>query len=283
MERVNALINKLQEQAAQHADAAELLGTVQQLQAELVRHITTPAPRAVSTGKVSVMMPAGGRVAVVPAHAAYVPAAAEEEEIAPVAKNGVEKNGTNGAGNNGAEKNGSERNGSDKNGHGKSHYQPQPAAKKEEPAAPGVQQPVAQPAITQPVAVPEWAYDPVREVPTLAQQQPAREINDIIGQSHTSLNDRLKNGQTELSDVLTDVPVKDLKKAIGINDRYVFVNELFRGDEAMYERSIKTINAFRILPEAEYWMERELKVKLAWDDGKTTTQHFYQLVKRRFS
>jgi len=43
------------------------------------------------------------------------------------------------------------------------------------------------------------------------------------------------------------------------------------------------INAFRILPEAEYWMERELKVKLAWDDGKTTTQHFYQLVKRRFS
>ena len=55
------------------------------------------------------------------------------------------------------------------------------------------------------------------------------------------------------------------------------------GDEAMYERSIKTINSFHILAEAEYWIERELKVKLGWDDGKTTTQHFYQLVKRRFS
>jgi len=30
----------------------------------------------------------------------------------------------------------------------------------------------------------------------------------------------------------------------------------------MYERSIKTINGFRILPEAEYWMERELKSSL---------------------
>jgi hypothetical protein len=51
----------------------------------------------------------------------------------------------------------------------------------------------------------------------------------------------------------------------------------------MYERSIKTINNFRILQEAEYWMVRELKVKLAWDDEKETTKHFYQLVKRRFS
>ena len=51
----------------------------------------------------------------------------------------------------------------------------------------------------------------------------------------------------------------------------------------MYERSIKTINGFRILPEAEYWMERELKVKLGWDENRDITRHFYQLVKRRFS
>jgi hypothetical protein len=128
-----------------------------------------------------------------------------------------------------------------------------------------------------------WLFDPVRETPTLAQQGNVREINDVVGTNGTSLNDRLKTGHTELAAVLTDTPIRDLKKAIGINDRYVFLNELFRGDEAMYERSLKTINSFRILPEAEYWIERELKVKLGWDDGKTTTQHFYQLVKRRFS
>jgi hypothetical protein len=81
---------------------------------------------------------------------------------------------------------------------------------------------------------------------------------------------------------LTDSPIRDLKKAIGINDRYVFINELFRGDEVMYERSIKTINNFKILPEAEYWIQRELKVKLGWDEGSGTVKHFDQLVKRRF-
>jgi hypothetical protein len=128
-----------------------------------------------------------------------------------------------------------------------------------------------------------WLFDPIRETPTLTQQVNGKELNDIIGQQGTSLNDRLKTGKAELAETLTDSPIRDLKKGIGINDRYVFVNELFRGDEAMYERSIKTINGFRILAEAEYWMERELKVKLGWDDGKSTTQHFYQLVKRRFS
>ncbi len=128
-----------------------------------------------------------------------------------------------------------------------------------------------------------WLFDPMKEIPTLSHQVSVKELNDIIGQNGTSLNDKLKSEKTELAETLTDPPIRDLKKGIGINDRYVFLNELFRGDEAMYERSIKTINGFRILAEAEYWMERELKVKLGWDDGKATTQHFYQLVKRRFS
>jgi hypothetical protein len=128
-----------------------------------------------------------------------------------------------------------------------------------------------------------WKFDPLRETPTLSHQLNAKELNDIIGQSGASLNDKLKTEKTELAAVLTESPIRDLKKGIGINDRYVFLNELFRGDDAMYERSIKTINGFHILAEAEYWMERELKVKLGWDDGKAATQHFYQLVKRRFS
>ena len=63
----------------------------------------------------------------------------------------------------------------------------------------------------------------------------------------------------------------------------MFVNELFRGDENMYERCIKTINNFKIYPEAEYWITRELSVKLGWNTESAVTQEFYQLVKRRFS
>lgn len=128
-----------------------------------------------------------------------------------------------------------------------------------------------------------WLFDPVEEIPTLAHQKEIKELNDVIGQNLSSLNDKLKSERIELASVLKEGPVKDLKKAIGINDRFVFLNELFRGDEPMYERSIKTINNFKIYPEAEYWMERELKVKIGWDENKPVVKHFYQLVKRRFS
>ena len=126
-------------------------------------------------------------------------------------------------------------------------------------------------------------FDPLFEIPTLSHQQGVKEINEHISLQNESLNDRLKQDRTEVVEVLKHEPIKDLRKAIGINDRFVFINDLFRGDEPMYERSIKTINSFRILPEAQYWIERELKVKLGWDENKESTRHFYQLVKRRFS
>ena len=159
-----------------------------------------------------------------------------------------------------------------------------------QPAAP-VQSPAPAP---QPPAPEPPAFNPIKDVPTLTHQlsQEARnneakkDLNDIIGgQGAPSLNDRLKgNGQQrEISSVLTETPIRDLRKAIGINDRYVFISELFRGDETMYERSIKTINNFSIYQEAYYWMERELKLKLAWDTDRKSTQLFYQLVRRRFS
>lgn len=134
--------------------------------------------------------------------------------------------------------------------------------------------------------------DDEHPIPTLAQHIPAaapepaavkKEVNDAVADTGASLNDRLRQSKIDLGDTLTESPVRDLKKAIGINDRFLFINELFRGDENMYERSIKTINSFSILPEAEYWMQRELKVKLGWSDANETVKQFTQLVKRRFT
>lgn len=128
----------------------------------------------------------------------------------------------------------------------------------------------------------DMVFDPMTEIPTLSHQPREKEVNDS-GQQGESLNDKLKQGKTELVEVLKETPVKDLRKAIGINDRFLFINDLFRGDESMYERSIKTINSFNIYPEAEYWITRELKVKLGWDNNHVSVAQFDQLVKRRFS
>ncbi|MDB5191177.1 MAG: hypothetical protein JWQ96_740 [Segetibacter sp.] len=124
----------------------------------------------------------------------------------------------------------------------------------------------------------------VMEVPTLAHQDKViYELNDTLFNEPSSLNDKLKEENIERGSLLQAAPIRDLKKAISINDRHRFIHELFRGDETMYERSIKTINSFNIFPEAEYWIQRELKVKLGWDLKNQMVAVFDQLVKRRFS
>jgi hypothetical protein len=139
---------------------------------------------------------------------------------------------------------------------------------------------------------PTLLFDDEPEIPTLIHQpnyvpektNGKKEINDMVGEGPASLNDKLKEEKKEVSEKLGEgSAIKDLKKAISINDRFIFIQELFRGDEAMYERSIKTINNFGVYTEAQYWIERELKIKLGWDNERPATKEFYALVKRRFS
>lgn len=121
--------------------------------------------------------------------------------------------------------------------------------------------------------------------PTLAQHQPQPSANSagMMSGAGGSLNDRLKEARTEVGEVVNKEPIKDLRKGVDLNDRYVFIQELFRGDEAMFDRSLKTINDFSIFPEAEYWIRRELKLKLGWDEKSDAVKRFDHLVRRRFS
>ena len=138
---------------------------------------------------------------------------------------------------------------------------------------------------------PDPLFDITQEIPTLAHQdyvpEPGKtvfmEFNTVLSKPVESLNEKLKDERQEVAATLQGTPIRDLKKGIGVNDRFLFVQDLFRGDENMFERSLKTINGFSIYPEAEYWIQRELKVKLSWPDNSETVRLFDQLVKRRFS
>ncbi len=129
---------------------------------------------------------------------------------------------------------------------------------------------------------------PLHEMPTFT-RQPERnatavmELNETVTVEKPSLNEMLEvDVKAELAFTLQQDSIKDLRKAISINDRYQFINHLFKGDEMAYERSLKTINAFNILPEAQFWIRRELAVKFSWKNEHKLVQQFYQLVSRRF-
>lgn len=257
MERLAELIGKLKEQFDQKADSSKLLGTTLLIERELMKMESAQQPAATGS-KISVVMPASRNgyesrreetlVEESPEIPAPQPIPQKEEPVRKPQPQYEERLKAR-------------------------EYEPKPQPKPQPLQKEPEQQPTQQ----------DFDFNPLTEIPTLSQQHTAREINELLAIRDASLNDKLKENKVEVGHVVGEHPIKDLKKAIGVNDRYVFINELFRGDEVMYERSLKTINAFRIFAEAEYWIERELKVKLGWEEHKETTRHFYQLIKRRFS
>ncbi len=255
MERVETLLQKLQEQFDRQAEITQMLLTVQQLQAELLHLQNGHSPAGATS--VSVVMPlqhspvhnepeAAAAPVLVPEVMPLPEAEAKTVEILQVDEAEIE-----------AELEEIKRNAAAKNNmsvHTK----------------------------------PTILFEELDDIPTLTHQQKqeqpkSKEVNDAVAAEQPSVNDTLKQSSMELGDQLTEAPVRDLRKAIGINDQYLYINELFRGDDTMYERSIKTINGFSILPEAEYWIQRELKVKLGWSESNETVKQFNQLIKRRFS
>jgi hypothetical protein len=280
MERLKELINQLKDQFDRKAEHSQMLETTRLLEAELRLLAAQPQPAKVMPTKIAVMMPSATKYSAQPA--APVPPEPKKETVNQ--RNGASVAAISSVASGTSSVYGSAANNVAVNSSPLAAAQPSIA-----PAPATATSPVAAPATAtlQPIQERgQWPFDPLAEKPidrfTLSQK--AREVNDVIGANATSsLNDKLKSDVSDLKSALNDTPVRDLRKAIGVNDRYVFINQLFRGDEVMYERSLKTINGFRILPEAEYWMERELKVKLGWDENREITRHFYQLVKRRFS
>jgi hypothetical protein len=104
-----------------------------------------------------------------------------------------------------------------------------------------------------------------------------------VVKTEPTLNASEKIEIKEVKDHLVLEPIKDLRSAIGINDKFQFIQELFAGDEKSFEVGIKTINAFKIFPEAQFYIKRELREKNNWDEESIVVKQFDQLIKRRFS
>ena len=54
---------------------------------------------------------------------------------------------------------------------------------------------------------------------------------------------------------LQNKPITDLAKAIGINDKFLFIKELFGGDSDLYNQTIKHLNHFTDLNEAIIYLQ----------------------------
>ena len=73
-------------------------------------------------------------------------------------------------------------------------------------------------------------------------------------------------------------PVDDINKAIGINDRFLFMRELFGGDKMAFDAAIETVNAASSYEQAHEYFRQQY----SWEETDDTVELFLKAVHRRF-
>ena len=75
--------------------------------------------------------------------------------------------------------------------------------------------------------------------------------------------------------------VTDLRTAIGMNDKFLFVNELFGGNMDKYTKTLENLNDLKTLNGALIYMN-ELRIELQWNSSNEAYQKLLNLVHRKF-
>lgn len=89
---------------------------------------------------------------------------------------------------------------------------------------------------------------------------------------------------TELSDKLSQSPILDLTKAMGINERMFTQSELFGGNKEEMDNMLKALNGLANYEEAKSVLMKSAAVKYNWSDAEKIkkARTFVKLVQRRY-
>ncbi len=162
--------------------------------------------------------------------------------------------------------------------------EPKPEPKKEEPKpepkpTPKVEEPkIEQPKIEQPKP------EPKKEEPR-PQPKPTPKVEEFyqVNEEYDTLF-TLKIA-TDLSQKLSAAPIADLTKALGLNEKFLYINELFGGDVNVFQETIQQLNRCKDLGEARVYLEKHLIEQQGWLSKKErtpTAKNFIKLISRRY-
>ncbi|WP_214228583.1 hypothetical protein [Pedobacter sp. B4-66] len=164
---------------------------------------------------------------------------------------------------------------------------PEPIVYKQEPIV-QIQEEVKAPEPA-PIPVPQptlfKAPEPVKiivveSIPEPVQQEPVSNlkptINDILAgkSNNNSLNLNLESNKPAIT---------DLKKGITLNEKLLYIKDLFNGYNLAYSEAIDLINKMPDLKTADTFLKNNYAEKNNWDAKQTTVDKFYELLNQRFS
>lgn len=168
-------------------------------------------------------------------------------------------------------------------------YNPEPAATRKpferaEKASTQVEQHVAAP-VAEVIDIPATTPE-VKTAATASSAAPEATIQTTtLTLSENMETIFTQSSGTEISDKLSSLPIKDLTKCMGINERMFTVKELFGGDQNKFNTVLKDLNGLNNFEEAKSYLIDGIATELDWDAPHKYKKaiNFVKLVQRRYS
>jgi hypothetical protein len=138
-----------------------------------------------------------------------------------------------------------------------------------------------------PVAVEKVVEPTIKEEPVKKTEEPVetpKTMLDLFSKAPSeTLGDTLTpTEKPAVADSLQMRGINDLREAIGINDKFLFINELFNGDLERYNKVIDELNGFSGLSGAQTYLT-ELQVQFQWAEDGSAYQKLNVLLERKFA
>src|SRR5690606_23059311 len=76
---------------------------------------------------------------------------------------------------------------------------------------------------------------------------------------------------------------KDIRKAIGINDKYLYLNELFNNHKSNYEETLDRLGGLDNYQQAEEWLWSGIAKDNHWTREDATVEDFFSMLQKFFA
>ena len=120
------------------------------------------------------------------------------------------------------------------------------------------------------------------EINAVVEEAPTRPLtlNEIISQQkQAGVQNRVYQvNQSGSSDKLTDI-----KTGISLNDKLLFIKDLFNGYSLAYSEAVELLNRFTSYAEADAFLQTNYAIKNKWADKPHTVEKLYDVLRRRYN
>lgn len=104
-------------------------------------------------------------------------------------------------------------------------------------------------------------------------------LGEVINHDVRTLADTIAPPRDMASQIARSEPVTDLRRAIGINDRFLMIRDLFGGDADAYERAITALDGCSDLDECMIYIAENY----AWNSSSDGARFLMELLERKYA